>query len=509
MGDKTGISWTDSTWAPARGCSRVSEGCRNCYAERIAARFSKPGQAFHGFAQVVAPRDHLDAVGGRRNGWTRKVEFQPDQLAVPLRWKRPRRIFCSSMTDIFHESLTNEEIAAIFGVMAACPQHTFQVLTKRAKRMREWFETPGIADLVDKFRHIALAGRIEEFFADDRIAPIEGWPGYLITSKGAVLSDNKGRRQELKPMSSEQGHARVMLYRDGSETERHLIHRLVLAAFDKPQPNSVQACHIDGDASNNALWNLRWGTQSENWDDSKRHGTRRRYSKLTDEQVVELRRLGAEGISGAELGRRFGVSDTQARNILTGKQWMPEYKFEWPLASVWLGVRVENQDHDDRIRDLLCTPAAVRFLSCEPLLGALDLTGFLGTISVCAECTCGEATSGPAEAGASCDVCAERPALFTLRGIDWVIAGCESGPGARPCDVAWLRSLRDQTAAAGVPYFLKQARDERSEQINGVDASGNTTGITCGAGSKRKAGGVIELPYLDGVQHAAFPARRA
>ena len=79
-------------------------------------------------------------------------------------------------------------------------------------------------------------------------------------------------------------------------------------------------------------------------------------------------------------------------------------------------------------------------------------------------------------------------------GVDWVIAGCESGPGARPCDVAWQRSLRDQCAAASVPFWLKQASDDIAE-------------ITTGPGSKRKPGGVIELPYLDGVQHAAFPDR--
>jgi len=137
MADGTGISWTDATWNPVRGCSRVSEGCRNCYAERVAARFSGPGQPY----EDLADRER------KGSKWTGVVRLIPAHLADPLRWRRPRRIFVNSMSDLFHESLTNEEIAAVFGVMAAAPQHTFQVLTKRARRMREWFEWIGTANL--------------------------------------------------------------------------------------------------------------------------------------------------------------------------------------------------------------------------------------------------------------------------------------------------------------------------------------------------------------------------
>lgn len=126
-----GIAWTDETWNPVRGCSRVSEGCRHCYAETMAARFCGPGQPYEGLARRAAN-------GEAR--WTGEVRMVPERLSDPLRWRRPRRVFVNSMSDLFHESLTNEQIAAVFGVMAAAPQHTFQVLTKRAKRMREWFE---------------------------------------------------------------------------------------------------------------------------------------------------------------------------------------------------------------------------------------------------------------------------------------------------------------------------------------------------------------------------------
>lgn len=128
MGNQTGIEWTESTWNPLRGCTRISEGCRSCYAERIAGRF--PDGPFQGFA-VRTPN-------GPR--WTGRVELIPSMLGLPLRWKHPRRVFVNSMSDLFHEAVSNDAIAAVFGIMAASPHLTFQVLTKRAQRLAEWFQ---------------------------------------------------------------------------------------------------------------------------------------------------------------------------------------------------------------------------------------------------------------------------------------------------------------------------------------------------------------------------------
>lgn len=128
---ETGISWTDETWNPIRGCSRVSEGCRNCYAEGVAARFSGPGQPYEGLA----------IMGQSGPRWTGKVRLIEKQLNLPVRWMKPRRVFVNSMSDLFHESLAFEEIDRIFDAMALCRQHTFQVLTKRAGRMLEWSKT--------------------------------------------------------------------------------------------------------------------------------------------------------------------------------------------------------------------------------------------------------------------------------------------------------------------------------------------------------------------------------
>jgi len=127
--DNTGIAWTDATWNPTRGCSRVSEGCRFCYAERQAARMAGLGGAYEGLVRSTSD--------GPR--WTGTVRLVPEALDQPYRWKRPRRIFVDSMSDLFHESLANEQIAAVFGAMAQSEDHTFQVLTKRPKRAADWF----------------------------------------------------------------------------------------------------------------------------------------------------------------------------------------------------------------------------------------------------------------------------------------------------------------------------------------------------------------------------------
>jgi protein gp37 len=133
MGDKTSIEWTDATWNPITGCSRVSEGCRNCYAEIMAARFSKPGQWGEGLAEIVTRPD-----GVKDHRWTGKLRLNDRALDQPLRWRKPRRIFVNSTSDLFHESVPDEWIDCVFAVMALAPQHTFQVLTKRPERARAY-----------------------------------------------------------------------------------------------------------------------------------------------------------------------------------------------------------------------------------------------------------------------------------------------------------------------------------------------------------------------------------
>ena len=121
------IEWTESTWNPVRGCTRVSEGCRFCYAERIAARFSGEGMAYEGLAE--------NTKAGPR--WTQEVQIVRELLNEPLKWKKPRRIFVNSMSDLFHEKIELSYIQEVFAVMEEAHWHQFQILTKRAERLLE------------------------------------------------------------------------------------------------------------------------------------------------------------------------------------------------------------------------------------------------------------------------------------------------------------------------------------------------------------------------------------
>ena len=212
MRGNTHIEWTESTWNPVTGCSKVSDGCKHCYAERMAHR--------------------LQAMGNPRYADGFAVTLHPDLIDAPKSWRTPRKVFVNSMSDLFHEKVPVGFIKKVFATMRACPQHTFQILTKRSKRLAE-------------------------------LAPQLDWA-----------------------------------------------------------PN------------------------------------------------------------------------------------------------VWMGVTVEDGRVIHRIPDLRRVPAAVRFLSCEPLIGP----------------------------------CENMP----LDGIDWVIVGGESGPHARPMDITWVRSIFKQCRSAKAAFFFKQ-----------------------------------------------------
>lgn len=296
MSANSGIEWTDATWNPIVGCSVVSPGCTNCYAMKMAARIEACGTA-----------PHYAGMTKKVNGnavWTGKVAMAPEHiLTQPLRWKKGRKIFVNSMGDLFHEAVPDEWIDRVFAVMALAPQHTFQVLTKRANRMREYCTSD------------ATVGR-------------------TLTLTNLILQD--GGRCETK--------------------------------------------HV------------------------------------------------ADGLRGFQ------------------------------LPNVWLGVSAEDQERaDERIPDLLATPAAVRFVSCEPLLGPVDLRRLYGGIMM----------DGAADvavdslAGRHAAAWHGRKTVISHRStkcaaLDWVICGGEIGPGARPMHPDWARSVRDQCAAAGTPFFFKQ-----------------------------------------------------
>lgn len=131
MAETSSIEWTDATWNPITGCTLVSEGCRHCYAARLAATRMREHPSRKGLAR-------LNAAGEAK--FTGEVRFNADWLDQPLRWRRPRRIFVCAHGDLFHESVPWNWIGQVFEVMRDAPRHTFQVLTKRPERAREWME---------------------------------------------------------------------------------------------------------------------------------------------------------------------------------------------------------------------------------------------------------------------------------------------------------------------------------------------------------------------------------
>ncbi|HHN74132.1 MAG TPA: phage Gp37/Gp68 family protein [Acidobacteria bacterium] len=221
MADRSGIEWTESTWNPTTGCDRVSSGCDNCYALTLAKRLKAMG----------SPKYQRDG-DPRTSGPGFRLTLHPEALDLPRSWRQPRFVFVDSMSDLFHPDVPLDFIRRVFEVMADTPQHTYQILTKRSKRLRD------------------LAGELD-------------WP-----------------------------------------------------------PN------------------------------------------------------------------------------------------------VWMGVSVESDRYRFRVDHLRDVPAAIRFLSLEPLLGPLD--------------------------------------DLDLTGIQWVIVGGESGPKARPIEQTWVERIRDQCVAAGVAFFFKQ-----------------------------------------------------
>lgn len=151
MGDNTGIQWTHppgfrgATWNPVVGCKHASEGCRNCFAEVMAARIANAGRArkASGEEPTEVQAAYMRAVKWDGDKalprWSGELVPVPSTLVKPLRWTKPRCIFVNSMSDLFHPDVPDAYIAAVFGVMAATPRHRFQILTKRPERARSWF----------------------------------------------------------------------------------------------------------------------------------------------------------------------------------------------------------------------------------------------------------------------------------------------------------------------------------------------------------------------------------
>lgn len=163
---ETQIEWTDATWNPVAGCSIVSTGCTNCYAMDMARRLEAMG---------VEKYTGLTRRTGKRTVWTGAVREDHSALAIPAKWRKPRKIFVNSMSDLFHEGVSTVFIEKVWDVMRSTPQHHYQILTKRPERMRD-FVTSAIVDVLP---NVWLGTSVEDRAAVTRIDVLRDVPAAI------------------------------------------------------------------------------------------------------------------------------------------------------------------------------------------------------------------------------------------------------------------------------------------------------------------------------------------
>lgn len=169
----TGIQWTNETWNPLAGCSKKSAGCQNCYAIPMAARLGAMAIALEDDGKNSGRLAHYKGLTKKTNGrteWTGQVNFIPEALQIPIGWKKPRKIFVNSMSDLFHESVPFDVVDQIFAVMALTPHHVYQILTKRPDRMLEYMATE------HRLGSVLLSGRGNDNIPGGMYSLSANWP---------------------------------------------------------------------------------------------------------------------------------------------------------------------------------------------------------------------------------------------------------------------------------------------------------------------------------------------
>lgn len=163
---ETSIEWTDATWNPIAGCTITTKGCTNCYAMRLAARLEAMG---------VKKYRNLTRKSGDRYVWTGNLSLDQSALALPKSWKKPRQIFVNSMSDMFHEKVPDDFIINIWNTMMECPQHIFQILTKRSERMNLFLRS----GRVPKLSNVWLGTSVEDSYTLDRLDDLRQTPAAI------------------------------------------------------------------------------------------------------------------------------------------------------------------------------------------------------------------------------------------------------------------------------------------------------------------------------------------
>jgi len=194
---ETGIEWTDATWNPVAGCSVISSGCTNCYAMEMARRLEAMG---------VEKYAGLTRKSGKRTVWNGIVREDRKALSIPYRWRKPRKIFVNSMSDLFHEEVSDAFILEVWQVMRDTPQHSYQILTKRPERMAELvierfgYSLPNVwlgtsvenSDMTDRIEHLRRVPAAIRFLSfEPLIGPVG--PIDLTDMHWAIVGGESGR----------------------------------------------------------------------------------------------------------------------------------------------------------------------------------------------------------------------------------------------------------------------------------------------------------------------------
>jgi len=176
---QSSIEWTETTWNPVVGCTKVSTGCANCYAERMAKRLAAISKSIVKKGNNPGRTAHYEKVVNQRGHWTGEVSLNEDALNDPISWVSPRTIFVNSMSDLFHSKVPFAFIHRVFQVMKRCPQHTFQVLTKRPERaadlakILDWPSNIWIGTSVENAEVLNRVSHLQQICAHTRFLSIE------------------------------------------------------------------------------------------------------------------------------------------------------------------------------------------------------------------------------------------------------------------------------------------------------------------------------------------------
>ena len=446
MGDKTAIGWTDATWNPVVGCSKVSPGCANCYAETLTARYAgRPGWI------------------GEHRPWTpgnaeHNVRLRPDRLDQPLRWKRPRMIFVNSMSDLFHENIPVEFLAEVFAVMAVASHHTYQVLTKRAERMRDILRDVGfwmmVADAIAERtgRAVALGG--------EQVVFPHVWFGVSIENRQFVW--------------------RADVLRDTPAAVRTISAEPLLANIaDELFPRllgytPVNVREEQGERVDRLSGGRAWRAGDPAGRDDLEGGSPSRNQGQAGHLPPSPLHAEARGECDTE-GLSPGSRDAQGREDLC----------DGAPARVAAPARADTPGPDREPREREARRQLALELDADDGRGADAARGQRaghrsrvpsgrgGKHSGEAHRTAGGGDSRETRSGRGAPVDRNRFRDRLPDGVEdragtapisWVICGGESGPGHRPMREEWVRDLRDACQAARTAFFFKQDSGPRAGQ---------------------------------------------